>query len=78
MAGEPRQNNGGRRGHDGQWLPLVIGDKNLSSLSLRPWLALKHCHIPFEEVGIRLRQPDSKAEILRHTPSGKVPALKTK
>ena len=57
---------------------LVIGDKNLSSLSLRPWLALKHCHIPFEEVGIRLRQPDSKAEILRHTPSGKVPALKTK
>jgi glutathione S-transferase len=57
---------------------LVIGDKNLSSWSLRPWLALKHCHIPFEEVGIRLRQPDSKAEILRHTPSGKVPALKTK
>jgi glutathione S-transferase len=57
---------------------LVIGDKNLSSWSLRPWLALKHCGIPFEEVGIRLRQPDTKAEILRHTPSGKVPALKTK
>ena len=53
---------------------LVIGDKNLSSWSLPPWLALKHCHIPFEEAGIRLRQPDSKAEILRHTPSGKVPA----
>src|SRR3990170_1508328 len=57
---------------------LVIGDKNLSSWSLRPWLALKHCGIPFAEVRIRLRQPDSKAEILRHTPSGKVPALKTK
>jgi glutathione S-transferase len=57
---------------------LVIGDKNLSSWSLRPWLALRQCGIPFAEERIRLRQPDSKAEILRHTPSGKVPALKTK
>ena len=55
---------------------LVIGNKNLSSWSLRPWLALKHCGIPFAEERIRLRQPDSKAEILRHTPAGKVPALK--
>jgi glutathione S-transferase len=57
---------------------LVIGDKNLSSWSLRPWLALKQCGIPFAEQCIRLRQPDSKAEILRHSPSGKVPALKTR
>src|SRR6185437_7719418 len=57
---------------------LVIGDKNLSSWSLRPWLALKHCGIPFAEERIRLRQPNSKAEILRHAPSGKVPALKTR
>jgi glutathione S-transferase len=57
---------------------LVIGDKNLSSWSLRPWLALKQCGIPFAEECIRLRQPDSRAEILRHCPSGKVPALKTK
>ena len=57
---------------------LVIGDKSLSSWSLRPWLALKHCGIPFAEECIRLRQPDSRAEILRHTPSGKVPVLKTK
>ncbi len=57
---------------------LVIGDKNLSSWSLRPWLALKHFGIPFAEERIRLRQPDSKAEILRHSPSGKVPALKTR
>jgi glutathione S-transferase len=54
---------------------LVIGDKNLSSWSLRPWLAMKQCGIPFAEECIRLRQPDSKAKILRHTPSGKVPAL---
>src|SRR5680860_1490555 len=54
---------------------LVIGDKNYSSWSLRPWLALKSCGIPFEEERIRLRQADSKAEIFRHSPSGKVPAL---
>jgi glutathione S-transferase len=57
---------------------LVIGDKNLSSWSLRPWLAMRHCGIPFAEERIRLRQPDSKAEILRHSPAGKVPALKTR
>ena len=56
---------------------LVIGDKNYSSWSLRPWLALKACRVPFAEERIRLRQPDSKAEIFRHSPSGKVPALKT-
>jgi glutathione S-transferase len=57
---------------------LVIGDKNLSSWSLRPWLALKYCRIPFVEEHVRLRQPDSKAEILRNSPSGKVPVLKGK
>ena len=56
---------------------LVIGDKNLSSWSLRPWIALKAARIPFVEERVRLRQPDSKAEILRLSPSGKVPALKT-
>ncbi|MGA8689626.1 MAG: glutathione S-transferase family protein [Methyloceanibacter sp.] len=56
---------------------LVIGDKNLSSWSLRPWLAMKYAGIPFAEERIRLRQPESKAAILRHSPSGKVPALKT-
>ena len=46
----------------------MIGDKNISSWSLRPWLALKQCGIPFAEERVRLRQPDSKAEILRHSP----------
>jgi glutathione S-transferase len=55
---------------------LVIGDKNFSSWSLRPWLAMKYFAIPFAEECIRLRQPESKAQILRHSPSGKVPALK--
>jgi glutathione S-transferase len=55
---------------------LIIGDKNFSSWSLRPWLAMKQFDISFAEERIRLRQPESRAEILRHSPSGKVPALK--
>lgn len=55
---------------------LVIGDKNFSSWSLRPWIALKYFGIAFAEERVRLRQPESKAAILRHSPSGKVPALK--
>jgi glutathione S-transferase len=55
---------------------LFIGSKNTSSWSLRPWLAMKVAKLPFEEVLIRLRRPETKAEIAPHSPSGKVPALK--
>ena len=55
---------------------LYIGNKNLSSWSLRPWLAMKMAKIPFEEVVIRLHTSESKGRILAHSPSGKVPALK--
>jgi glutathione S-transferase len=54
---------------------LVIGNKNWSSWSLRPWLAMKRLGIAFDEVNIRLRRPDSKAQILAHCPSGLVPTL---
>jgi glutathione S-transferase len=56
---------------------LVIGDKKLSSWSLRPWLLLKVLAIPFRERLIRLRQPGTAADIARHSPSGKIPLLKT-
>jgi glutathione S-transferase len=55
---------------------LYIGNKNLSSWSLRPWLAMKTAKIPFEEVVIGLHTSESKGRILAHSPSGKVPALK--
>ena len=55
---------------------LVIGDKAWSSWSLRPWIAMKMAGIPFSEVHIRLRQDDTKSQILKHSPSGQVPALK--
>lgn len=55
---------------------LVIGDKNYSSWSLRPWLLMTQAGIGFDEAGIRLRQPDTRQQALAHSPSGKAPALK--
>jgi glutathione S-transferase len=55
---------------------LVIANKNYSSWSLRPWLALRRAGVAFDEIVIPLRQPDTRARILAHSPSGKVPALK--
>ncbi|MFD2234359.1 glutathione S-transferase family protein [Phaeospirillum tilakii] len=56
-------------------LTLVIGTKRFSSWSLRPWLALKATGARFEEVEIALRQPETKAEIRKWSPAGKVPVL---
>nr|WP_276511574.1 glutathione S-transferase family protein [Rhodomicrobium udaipurense] len=55
---------------------LVIGNKAWSSWSLRPWLAAKVAGIPFREEHVQLRQPDSAAQIARHSPSARVPVLK--
>lgn len=56
-------------------MKLVIGNKRLSSWSLRPWLVLEHFEIPFEEILIPLDRPQTDAEIARYSPGGKVPAL---
>lgn len=56
-------------------LRLVIGDRNFSSWSLRPWLAARQAGLAFEEIGVRLRHAETKADILKHSPSGKVPCL---
>jgi glutathione S-transferase len=57
-------------------LTLVIGNKNYSSWSMRPWLALKAGNIAFDEVAIPLYTGDAdKQRILQFTPSGKVPVL---
>jgi len=56
-------------------LTLVIGNRNYSSWSLRPWLAMKMAGVSFDEIRIPLGQPDTKANILRHSPTGKVPCL---
>ena len=55
---------------------LVVGNKNYSSWSLRPWLAMREAGIAFDEVVIPLYRPESKAAILAQSPAGKVPVLR--
>src|SRR5947207_15799134 len=54
---------------------LVIGNRNYSSWSLRPWLFMKQNGIAFEEVRFPSYQASSKERLLRYSPSGKVPVL---
>ena len=57
-------------------MTLVIGNKNYSSWSMRPWLALRVGGIAFEERFIPLYASRAdKQRILDITPAGKVPAL---
>ncbi len=56
-------------------LTLVIGNKNYSSWSLRPWLAMKQAGLDFVEVRIPLDAPTTYQEIRRYSPSGRVPVL---
>jgi glutathione S-transferase len=56
-------------------LTLVIGNRNYSSWSLRPWLAMKQAGLEFREVRVLLDRPDTRATILRYSPSGRVPCL---
>lgn len=59
----------------GMGMILYIGNKKTSSWSLRPWLVMSHCGIPFEERMVALYRPETKAEIRTLSPSGLVPAL---
>ena len=56
-------------------LKLVIANKLYSSWSMRPWLVARAFGIPFEEIIIPLRTPESKARVLAVSASGKVPVL---
>jgi glutathione S-transferase len=56
-------------------MKLIIGNKKLSSWSLRPWLLMTHFGIPFEEILIPLDKRETRESILQYSPSAKVPAL---
>ena len=56
-------------------LKLIIGNKNYSSWSLRPWIALKVAGIAFDEQVISLDAKDFKAQVTKVSGTGKVPAL---
>jgi glutathione S-transferase len=60
-------------------MQLVIGNKNYSSWSFRPWIAMKALGIPFGEIlipfGTPLGNPDFKQRLAAYTPAGLVPVL---
>jgi glutathione S-transferase len=56
-------------------LRLLIGNKNYSSWSLRPWLLLQHARIPFVEEALSFNAPDFRERVTRFSPVGKVPVL---
>ena len=56
-------------------LTLVIGNKNYSSWSMRPWVALTAFGIPFQEVRVLLDQSDTAARIAGYSGAGRVPVL---
>ena len=56
-------------------LKLIIGNKNYSSWSFRPWIAMKAAGIPFEEEVISLNADDFKRRVSKISGTGKVPIL---
>lgn len=56
-------------------LTLVIGNKNYSSWSLRPWILMRRLALEFREAQIQLDTPTTRDEIEKYGPSGRVPVL---
>lgn len=56
-------------------MQLIIGNKNYSSWSLRPWLALKAFGVPFEEIRLELFTDHFYRKLAQHSLVGKVPVL---
>jgi glutathione S-transferase len=57
-------------------LTLIIGNKNYSSWSLRPWILLKHLGLPFREVQLQLDTPEFERDIGAWSPTRRVPVLR--
>ena len=56
-------------------LTLIIGNKNYSSWSMRPWVAMTAFGIPFQEVRVLLDQQDTATKIAEYSACGRVPVL---
>lgn len=57
-------------------LTLVIGNRNYSSWSLRPWMLLRHLGLEFDEVLLPLDTPQFRAQVAEWSPTGRVPVLR--
>ena len=56
-------------------MKLLIGNRNYSTWSLRPWLVLRHFEIPFEDEVLQLSGPGWRDVLAKRSPTGKVPVL---
>lgn len=56
-------------------MQLVIGNKNYSSWSMRPWLLLRHHNIAFDEIRVALFTDGYQQVLARYSPSLRVPVL---
>jgi glutathione S-transferase len=56
-------------------LQLLIGDKSLSSWSMRAWIVMKLSGLPFEEILVFLDRADTKEKLKKYSPSELVPCL---
>lgn len=56
-------------------MKLLIGNRNYSTWSLRPWLVLKHFDIPFEDEVLQLQGDGWRDVLAQRSPTGKVPVL---
>ena len=56
-------------------LTLVIGNKNYSSWSMRPWVLMRQLGIAFDEVRLPFHSREWDAAIERWSPSRLVPVL---
>ena len=56
-------------------MKLLIGNRNYSSWSLRPWLVLKHFEFPFEDEVLQIGGPGYQDALRRRSPTGRVPVL---
>jgi len=54
---------------------LYVGEKNISSWSMRAWVAMTHKRVPFEERAIALRGDPDRARRRQVSPTGRVPVL---
>ena len=54
---------------------IIIGNKNYSSWSMRPWLVIDHFGFKYEEELVLLDQPDTRSKLLGYSPAAKVPIL---
>lgn len=56
-------------------MKLVIGNKNYSSWSMRPWVAMTAFGIPFQEIRVLLARDDTATQIAHYSAAGRVPVL---